>query len=193
MATTDGLGHLEGVAGTVGGGGANRSWTVGAGSWTLTGGKIRATTTGTALSHLDLNESLVQVVADISSTPTGITGLVMNYIDTSNYLVAARTASGVAMLQILAGVQSTLTQNKGAYCAYTSTYTRLWADVDSAGYYRVRAESGGATTLCTANPVFEGVTKFGIFSIGSTHNKLDNFVVYAKTAKIYNNKLNRYI
>jgi hypothetical protein len=176
----------------MGGGGDWRKWTVAKGSWVTLSGGIRANTTGTALSYLNVRESNVQLAADIMTTPSGITGLVMNYVDTSNYLVAARTASGVAMLQILAGVQSTLTQNKGSYCAYITTWTRLWADKDELGYYRVRAETGGATTLCTANPIFGESTKFGIFSRGSTHNRLDNFVVYAKKAKIYN-RLSRYI
>jgi hypothetical protein len=178
--TSDGAGHLE-LSG-LGSGGGGKTWGAVSGSFSVSSGKAVGDTTGgggIALDTVSLSTPDIMLSCDLTRADASV-GIVLRYVDASNYLVARHDGTSAQLVKRAAGTESNLITAAATYSAGATI--RVVADGSSLTLY-YNSVKIGATTVET-----QGVTSkiVGVRNVGSTANKHDNFVSYARgTANEY--------
>lgn len=115
---TNGLAHAEGVAGSIGNGGAGRNWVQQVGTWTVASGKAKASALSGGIAIATLALSTKDVLAEVKVTRSaGQGGMVLRYNDINNHLYADHDGTNVFVKQVLAGVTTTLVTGVATYSA----------------------------------------------------------------------------
>lgn len=171
--STDGLGHAEGVAGGIGSGGSGVSWTDSVGTWGISSGKAAcsALSGGVGIATVNLSTANVHVIAAVTRS-AGNAGIVLRYVDSSNYIHAYHDGTNAVMVKVVAGTPTTLVTAAAAYsdsadlvAMCDGTEFRLWYN---------NAHIGTGT-----DPALPGGTRIGLYTT-DTGNTFDNFNAWAR-------------
>jgi hypothetical protein len=175
--TTDGLGHAEGIAGGLGSGGGGLAWTSRLGSFSVSGGKAVGDTTGslvgTAISTVTVSTADVLVSADLVRANTSV-GIIIRYIDNSNYILARLYGTLCQLVRFTAGTPNILISSAATYSSGATI--RAILDGSSISLFYNNAKVGATATETQG----QTSTIFGIANYGNGSNTLDNFTVYAR-------------
>lgn len=183
--TSDGLGHAEGVAGGIGSGGSGVSWTDSVGTWGISSGKAAcsALSGGVGIATVNLSTANVHVIAAVTRS-AGNAGIVLRYVDSSNYIYAYHDGTNAVMVKVVAGTPTTLVTAAAAYSAGANlvamcdgTEFRLWYN---------NAHIGTGT-----DPALPGGTGVGLYTT-DTANTFDNFNAWARGTEGQYSVLTRY-
>jgi len=174
LATTDGLGHAEGVTGGIGSGGGGKTWTSQLGTWANAAGVTAAATLDTGVAAATTPSSTADVLVTASITrAAGAKGIILRWTDANNYLYAEHDGTNCYLKQVLAGSTSTLLTAAAAYSA-GAELRAIVGGVNGRLYYN-NALIGAVATI---NAGLTG-TAHGVRTT-DTSNSLDNFNVYAR-------------
>lgn len=179
--TTDGLGHREGIVGGLGAGGDGLTWTNRLGTFGVSGGagKFSALTGGVGLATLA--PGVEDVFASVAITRSGgNAGLILRYVDASNYIYAYLTHDGsnakVVMRKVIGGIDSevqapvTVTYVGGARLMFTGNYQKFRVNYNN-------ATSGSEMSIIDAATLNDG--DVGLYTTDAA-NTFDDFQVWAK-------------
>lgn len=185
LGSTDGLGHAEGVAGGIGSGGSGVSWTDSVGTWGISSGKAAcsALSGGVGIATVNLSTANVHVIAAVTRSG-GNAGIVLRYVDSSNYIHAYHDGTNAVMVKVVAGTPTTLVTAAAAYSDSANlvamcdgTEFRLWYN---------NAHIGTGT-----DPTLPGGTRVGLYTT-DTGNSFDNFNAWARGSEGQYSVLTRY-
>lgn len=173
--TSDGLGHLEGVAGGLGAGGSNLSWVDSIGTWGIAGGVASASALvgGVAIATVELNRADVWCSCNLIRS-AGNVGVVVRYIDSSNYVYAYHDGTNVKLVEVVA----TVATERGTAAKAYSASARLIVDV-SGTTVRVYYNEAFQFAYASLNAIFTTATKVGLYTT-DTGNTFNDAVAYAK-------------
>lgn len=168
--SSDGLGHLEGAA-ALGAGGSGVAWADDVGTWVASG-------TANA-SALDGGEAIATASAALNVnaevTPTragGEVGVIVRYVDDSNYVVALHDGTDLILRKVVAGTPAAVASYTGVigdieiHCHGTSFMVFL------AGTRRINSTISDA--------VLQTGTAVGLYTT-NTGNTFDNLEVWSRT------------
>lgn len=170
-ATTDGLGHAEGILGGLGAGGAGLALTDNKGTWL--GDSASALSGGEAISTVDVGNADVTVALDITRTG-GNASIMLRYDDDNNYLRCGTDGTSMLLVEKVSGSENTLLTTAIPYGAGNTLRIRLEGQVARV-YYNLNFES----TTSSIDASLTG-TKIGRYTT-DTGNSFDNLVAYAST------------
>jgi hypothetical protein len=104
---TDGLGHAETTG--VGSGGSGEAWTANAGTWIATAGAASASVLSGGLAIATVETASADVLATVKATRSaGNAGLIVRYVDDSNYVYALHNGTNAQLIKRVATVETTL-------------------------------------------------------------------------------------
>jgi hypothetical protein len=173
----DGLGHLEGVDGSLGAGGSSvGAWTDNDGTWQNVAGVCNASALSGGLAISTLSVSTPDAVIDLEFTSRagGEGGLIIRYADSSNYLRAFHDGVNAQLEEVVAGVPNSLISVITAFGA--GDVIRVITDgVEYRLYYDDVLI--GVTTAADAS--LQGNIRFGRYTT-NVGNTFDNFVLYSR-------------
>jgi hypothetical protein len=115
---SDGLGHAEGVSGSLGSGGKGVPWTQEEGFWTVANGRAEVANlvNSKAVATVDAGSRDVVIIAE-ATRAAGEVGLVARYQDGDNHLQAYHDGTYCRLVQRVGGGQSTLFSSARTYQA----------------------------------------------------------------------------
>jgi hypothetical protein len=168
-AVTDGVGNVEGN-GPVGASWTNRIGTVG-----RSGGTAIATALsgGMAVATLPAGTPNVNLAAELSRVTTGV-GLVLRYVDVSNYVYAKRVAANIVVIKRIGGVETVLID----LAATEVLGGRLFVSFAGSELRVAYNDSGVGSVQTVSDAGIAGSGEIGLifFDLDST---ADNFVAWA--------------
>jgi lysophospholipase L1-like esterase len=143
---SDGLGHAEGVAASIGAGGVGIAPSVEVGTWGVSGGKAQASALagGVAMAVWPVTTPHVFVTVKITRT-AGAAGLVVRYADANNYIYVEHDGTNIVWHKVVGGVDSAVIVDTTATYAAGAELT-VWADE---GIVRVTYNGNIISTLQT--------------------------------------------
>ena len=174
--STDGLGHPEGVAASLGAGGGGKTWSEQQGTLQNTGGVADFTALGgggIGAATVATNTPDVFGEITVSNYASGSAGLLLRYVDTSNYIYAGYDGTNAVIVERVADTPNTLVSSAkdlGAgkiQAAIDGSSVRMWFNGAHIG-----AESINAAAQSSNN--------HGLLSIGSSANTFDNLVLWSR-------------
>lgn len=175
--TSDGLGHAEGIAGGLGSGGGSVAITAGVGTWGAAGGVASASalSSGIAVATADCGKADVIATAKVTRAG-GNAGVVVRYVDASNYVYAYHTGTQVSLRKVVAGVDSqVLAPTNATYVA--GARLRISAEGTAFRVTYNLAQVGAEQTISDA--ALQSGTRVGMYT-SNTGNTFDDLVVYAR-------------
>ena len=172
-ATTDGLGHAEGVAGGLGGGGAGLSYTNEVGTWGVSSGKAQATSLsgGIAIEILPTTATIDVLHEALLTRSAGNIGVVVRYVDSSNYVYAVHNGTNAQLIKVVGGTPTTLVN-----AAATIGILRVVCYGTKFRLYCSGAMIGTEQTI--SNSVLQS-GKVGLYT-SDLNNTADNLVTYPR-------------
>lgn len=184
--TSDGAGHAE--TSGIGSGGSGKTWDDSIGSWGVASGSRLASSLdgGIAINSCDIGSS--DVIYEVAITRTaGVAGIVVKYIDSSNYVYAYHDGTNITLRQVVSGVDSEL------IAATSSAYAdgriiRLSVIGTSIRMFYNLSAIGGAVSIDSS---LSGGTRVGLYTT-DTANTFDNAICYAVGTGGEYSVLNRY-
>lgn len=175
LVNTDGLGHAEGVADTIGRGGNGVSWTDQIGTWQVSSGSRSASALsgGNAICAIDsgTNNSLITLEVTRSA---GNAGGVARYSDSANHLLFYLDGTNAKLDQVVSGTTTNLISSVATYSAEAELRLVLESNSKARLYYNDLYV--GKTTLINASLTS---TLVGIYTT-DTGNAFDNFYIYVR-------------
>lgn len=187
LGTSDGLGHAEGVAGGIGSGGSGVSWTDSVGTWGISSRKAAcsALSGGVGIATVNLGTANVHVIAAVARG-AGNAGIVLRYVDSSNYVYAYHDGTNAAMVKVVAGTPTTLTTAAAAYSAGANLVAMCDGTEFTVWYNNTLIGTG-------TDPALPGGTRIGLYTT-DTGNSFDNFNAWARgTEGQYSAALDRFL
>lgn len=113
---SDGLGHAE--TSGIGSGGSGLAWTQQVGTWTIASGKANASALSGGIAIATINSGKSDVIATARVTRSaGVAGVVVRYVDASNYIYAVHNGTNAQLIKRVAGVETTLVNVVATYSA----------------------------------------------------------------------------
>lgn len=174
--TSDGYGHAEGVAGGIGAGGLGRLWSANVGTWGAPSGAAAASALsgGIAVATVDTGAADVIMTAKVTRSG-GNAGVVVRYVDTSNYVYAIHNGTNAQLIKRVAGSETTLVNAAATYSA--GAELRVGCEGQAFRLYYNNVLIGTQQTIADAG--LASGTKQGLYT-SNTGNTFDDFVVYAR-------------
>jgi len=113
--TSDGLGHQEGVEGTIGSGGNGKAWADNVGTWGASGVAQASSLDGdVAIATVDTGAADVIISAEAIRVG-GVGGVVVRYADTDNYVYAVHNGTNAQLIKRVDGSETTLINSAATY------------------------------------------------------------------------------
>ena len=119
LGDTDGAG-IDGVTG-----GAGLTWVEKIGTWTITTNVARAATVAASNAVATVDTVKADGIICAKITTAGSNGIVMRYVDTSNYVRCYISTTAITLAEIVAGTASTLKNTPITYVAGADLICRL--------------------------------------------------------------------
>jgi len=169
--TSDGLGHAE-TSGT-GSGGSGIIWTQGAGTWTVSGGKLRASVLSGGIAIATSASSTTDQFIGLDITRiAGDIGIVLRYTDANNYVRTTHNGTNLQVIKRVAGVDTTVINAAATYSAGKRIW--IWTNGTAFRAYFNDASIGSAT-------ISDSVLQSGVIGVYTSDlgNTGDNLVSYA--------------
>jgi lysophospholipase L1-like esterase len=174
-ATSDGLGHPEGVTGGIGAGGNGAIWTDALGTFAAAGGVLTcsALSGGVGLRITTLPTSHVIASAKVYRT-AGVAGLIFHYIDANNFSRVVLDGTNMVYSQVVAGVSTDI-----ATVAVTYVDGAVLMVICDSGYIRFKYNG----VVVSSNFIYPYEynmpgKSFGFYTT-DTGNTWDDYQVYA--------------
>jgi hypothetical protein len=177
--TTDGKGHVEGVTGGLGSGGSGVTWTAKQGTWGVTSSRAKSTALdagGVAIATVPVSSGNYIVDSTLTRSD-GITGVVLHYVDSDNYVYAGHDGTNAIVIKRVGGTETTVLTEAKAFGAGECRV--IWDNGTIEMYWNwhtgttSRVQTGGVI----ADAVFTSAKTVGLYST-NTGNTHDNFVAY---------------
>lgn len=173
--TTDGLGHAEGIAGGVGGGGI-LSWAQQIGTWAVASGKANASVLSGGVAIATVNSGKADVLTTTRVTRSaGVAGVVVRYVDASNYIRAVHNGANAQLIKRVAGVDTVLVDVAATYVANAEIRVISYGTLHRLFCNNVAI--GAEQTISDAALI--SPTLHGLYT-SDISNQLDDFVCYAR-------------
>lgn len=174
LSSSDGKGHNEGVAGSYGSGGNLKSYTS-IGTWAISNGLINASALSGGLSFY-----YSSVVADVIITAKltrsgGNVGLVLRYVDSSNYIICYHNGTNVILTKRLIAVDVVVQTTAITYVA--GAELRVICVGSAFRIYYNNTLVGSEKTI--ADAAVQSSTNFGLYTT-NTGNTIDDLTMYAR-------------
>lgn len=175
LGSTDGAGHPEAN------GGSGVAWTTHAGTWAIATNKAAASDVAGAAAIATIDAGAVDVEADayVTFSGAGGVGVVLRYVDTSNYVACYHDGTNIKLDKVVAGSVTNVATTAN------TTNTKL-LQVRAAGtkfrvYYN-GALIGSESTISDA--ALQSGTRHGLFTTGTGHT-IDYMTCWLLTSSGY--------
>lgn len=171
---SDGRGHAEGVAASVGLGGLGRYYSV-VGTWGVSGGALSASALsgGYAIRYAALG---ADVVATVKVTRGGgDAGLLLRFTDSNNHITCHLNGTNVILLKKVAGSSTTVQSTAATYSA--GAELRVVATGTKFRVYYNNVLIGSEQTI--SDSALQSATNVGVYST-NTGNSFDDLTVYPR-------------
>ena len=172
---SDGLGHAEGVAEGRGRGGDGLTY-VQVGTWATSAGAVACTVLsgGLGITHATLTSA--DVIATVKVTRAGgVGGLVLRYVDASNYITCYHDGTNVLLVKRVAGVDTTVQTTAATYVA--GAELRVYATGSAFRIYYNNAIVGTEQTIADAG--LQSAANHGLYTT-NVGNTFDDLAIYAR-------------
>lgn len=173
--TSDGFGHVEGVAGGLGSGGNGLAYTV-TGTWGASGGVASASAlvAGSAIAYVETGKA--DALVKIAFTRAGGDGgLLLRFADSNNFMSCRHDGTNIALIKKVAGANTTVRTTVTTYVAGAELMAIMQGS--AVRIYYNNALVGAEDTIADAALV--AATKHGLYTT-NVSNTFDNFVAYAR-------------
>ena len=152
---------------------ANYSWTVASGGWTIQSNQAQGDNNATDILWTDFGSADCYVGCDYTRQ-TALGGLLLRYVDTSNYIYLRVEAAQLDLRQVNAGVDSSIATGAHTWTAGDQKFLHVWLHGDSIRVFV------GRTEIIDASSSFNNTaTKFGLYGGYSggtaTRDSMDNW------------------
>lgn len=175
--TSDGLGHAEGVAGGIGAGGSGVTLSQSVGTWANSAGKSGATALSSGVAVATASLSTPHVVATVKTTRSaGTVGVVVRYVDASNYVYSVHNGTQVNLRKVLAGVDSQVLAPTSATYAVNAEH-RIICDGQKFRVFYNGMSIGAEQTI--SDTALQSGTGVGLYTT-DTGNQFDDLNIYAR-------------
>lgn len=173
---SDGLGHAEGaVAEGPGHGGMSMAWVDAVGTWQIAAGVASASALAGGIAIRACNVGNADSIFEVALTRAGgNVGIVLRYIDSSNYLYAYHDGTNATLRQVVAGVDSELIAPTAAAYAAGRILRISVSGLTARMYYNLVA-IGVAVTMDAA---LQDATSVGLYTT-NVGNTFDNALCFA--------------
>lgn len=169
------IGSTDG-AGTPETGGSGLAWAADAGTFTIATNKAKASVLAGGIAITTVAASSVNVMVEMEVTrAAGDAGMILRYVDASNYVRAIHNGTNVQLVKVVAGTPTTLINTAAAHVAGARLIVS--ADLTKFRVYYNNAFIGTEQTISDAALQTSG--KIGIYT-GDLTNTFDNFVAWAR-------------
>lgn len=174
--TTDGQAQAE--TSGLGSGGSGVTWTQRAGTWANTSGRatISALSGGVAIATVTLATNNIVIKGKLTRAG-GSGGIIVRYVDASNYVYLVHDGTNLNLIKRVAGVETTVKQTAITYSADAELILVL-TDTKFRGYYNNTILANG-TEYTIADAGLQSSMICGLYTTDIT-NSFDDFVVYAR-------------
>lgn len=174
--TSDGLGHPEGVNGTIGAGGNGVVWVQTLGTWEVTNGRAKPTALsgGGADAVIDAGKTDVIISVALHRGTTGFLTIYIRYADANNHIRLSHDGTQVVLIKRVAGADTTILTSAQTYSAGAMLMCQCIASSFRI-FYNTLAVSGVQTI---SDAALQTGTAFGIRT-NDLGNEFDDFTIYA--------------
>lgn len=174
LGVSDGAGHAEGVAGTLGNGGANKVWTDRVGTFNVSGGLAVAATLSSGVAI-----STVSTVADVVVKVNvfwvaGKAGLALRVGGSTHRIYVVHTGTHIQAWKRISGSETSLLDQATTYVAGAELCI-----IASATTFLIFYNNALITTLEIADSQVQSSVHHGLYT-DDLSNNFDNFVAYAR-------------
>ena len=176
LASTDGLGHQE--TSGLGSGGSGLAWTSKQGTFGITANAAKASAldgSGVAIATVDTGKADVNIDAVISST-AGISGIVLRYVDSDNYIYAGWDGTNWIAVKRVASVETTVLT---AAAALGAGAIKVHLHGDRIYLIRNWVTNVGAEGII-GDAILQTSTLHGLFSTDLA-NTIDTLAIWSRT------------
>jgi len=176
LATTDGLGHAEGVSEAIGSGGSGVAWANTLGTWQVAAGVASASALsgGEAIRTVQSTTADVFIECDLTRS-AGNLGLVLRYTDSNNYVYLYHEGTNITLRKVVGGVDSeVLAPTAAPYGAGR----RISVSADGTAFLIFYNDLAIGAAQTIADAALQDGLLVGLYTT-NTGNTFDNFIVRA--------------